>query len=231
MLDRGHAPGQQLELPFAERSGEASVRASGGGTPVGDERLLERVVERRNLLAALARVKRNGGSPGIDGMTVEAWPGYLREHWPEIRAALLAGTYRPPPVKRVEIPKPEGGVRQLGVPTARWDLKEAAGKRPTQGTRTACEAAECGRGSVGVRSPMASGTLRWRCGGDGRKVTRLTRGALATGLRRGRPRGFPTGGQQSAEGEKDRRSEPRPEQVTPARCHHLADRRRRRDAR
>jgi RNA-directed DNA polymerase len=117
MLDRGHAPGQQLELPFAERRGEASVGASGRGAPVRDEDLMERIVERGNLLAALARVKRNGGSPGVDGMTVEALPGHLREHWPAIRQALLAGTYRPPPVKRVEIPKPGGGVRKLGVPT------------------------------------------------------------------------------------------------------------------
>jgi RNA-directed DNA polymerase len=78
---------------------------------------MERVVERGNLLAALARVKRNGGSPGVDGMTVEALPGYLREQWPQIQDALLAGTYRPQPVKRVEIPKPGGGVRKLGVPT------------------------------------------------------------------------------------------------------------------
>ena len=75
MLDRGHAPGQQLELPVAERRGEASVGAWGGGTPVGEERLMEQVVERGNLLAALRRVKRNGGSPGLDGMTVEEWPG------------------------------------------------------------------------------------------------------------------------------------------------------------
>jgi RNA-directed DNA polymerase len=117
MLDRGRAPGQQLELPFAERRGEASVGASGQSTPVREESLMERVVERGNLLAALRRVKRNGGSPGIDGMTVEELPGYLREHWPQIRAALIAGTYRPSPVKRVEIPKPGGGVRKLGMPT------------------------------------------------------------------------------------------------------------------
>ena len=80
MLDRGHAPAQQLELPFAERRGEAAVGASGGDTPVGDEGLMERVVERGNLLAALARVQRNGGSPGMDGMTVEGFPGYWREH-------------------------------------------------------------------------------------------------------------------------------------------------------
>ena len=117
MLARGHAPGQELELPFAERRGEASVGASGRGAPVRDEDLMERIVERGNLLAALARVKRNGGSPGVDGMTVEALPGHRREHWPAIRQALLAGTYRPPPVKRVEIPKPGGGVRKLGAPT------------------------------------------------------------------------------------------------------------------
>ncbi len=120
--------------------------------------------------------------------------------------------------------------RTARVPTVRWDLKEAAGKRPTRGTRTAGEAAACGRGSVGVRSPMVSGTLRCRGGGDGRKVTRLTLGALSTCLRLGRPRGFPKGGQQSAEGEKDRRSDPRPEQVNPARGHTLVYRRRRRDA-
>jgi RNA-directed DNA polymerase len=117
MLDRGSAPGQQLELPFAERRGEASVGASGWRTPVREGRLMERVVERGNLRAALRRVKRNGGSPGSDGMTVEELPGYLGEHWPQIREALLAGTYRPQPVKRVEIPKPGGGVRKLGVPT------------------------------------------------------------------------------------------------------------------
>ncbi len=78
---------------------------------------MERAVERVNLLAALARVKRNGGSPGIDGMTVEELPAYLKTHWPEIRTALRAGTYQPQPVKRVEIPKPGGGVRKLGIPT------------------------------------------------------------------------------------------------------------------
>jgi RNA-directed DNA polymerase len=78
---------------------------------------MERVVERGNLRAALRRVQQNGGSPGIDGMPVEELPGYLRAHWPQIREALLAGTYRPQPVKRVEIPKPGGGGRKLGLPT------------------------------------------------------------------------------------------------------------------
>jgi RNA-directed DNA polymerase len=78
---------------------------------------MERVVERPNLLAALARVQANGGSPGIDGMTVAEWPGSLQQHWPTIRASLLAGTYRPSAVKRVTIPQPGGGVRKLGMPT------------------------------------------------------------------------------------------------------------------
>jgi RNA-directed DNA polymerase len=117
MLDRGIAPDKQFTLPFAPQRGEASVGASGGSTPVGDEGLMERVVERDNLWRALARVKANGGSPGIDGMTVEELPDYLRQHWPERRAELLSGSYRPSPVKRVEIPKPGGGTRELGIPT------------------------------------------------------------------------------------------------------------------
>ena len=78
---------------------------------------MEEVVERANLKAALQRVKANKGSPGIDGMTVEELPGYLTEHWPALRDQLLQGTYQPQPVKRVEIPKPDGGTRKLGVPT------------------------------------------------------------------------------------------------------------------
>jgi len=74
-------------------------------------------VERSNLLAALRRVRSNGGSPGVDGMTVEALPDYLRRKWPKIREQLLSGTYRPHPVRRVKIPKPGGGVRKLGIPT------------------------------------------------------------------------------------------------------------------
>jgi group II intron reverse transcriptase/maturase len=79
--------------------------------------LWERVWERQNLLAALERVERNGGAPGIDGMTVEELRPYLRERWLEIRETLDQQTYKPSPVRRVEIPKPDGGVRQLGIPT------------------------------------------------------------------------------------------------------------------
>jgi hypothetical protein len=81
------------------------------------EQLMEEVCERENCLQAYKRVKSNKGSPGIDGMTVEELPGHLKEHWPAIREQLLSGTYKPQPVKRVEIPKPDGGVRKLGIPT------------------------------------------------------------------------------------------------------------------
>jgi len=78
---------------------------------------MEAVVERENLKKALAQVKRNKGAPGTDGMTVEALGPYLKEHWLTIRAQLLAGNYKPQPVRRVEIPKVSGGVRPLGIPT------------------------------------------------------------------------------------------------------------------
>jgi len=84
---------------------------------VGSEQLMEEVCERKNCAQALARVKSNKGSAGIDGMTVEELPEYLKQHWPIIREQLLSGTYKPQAVKRVEIPKPDGGVRQLGIPT------------------------------------------------------------------------------------------------------------------
>ena len=79
---------------------------------------MEQVVRRENLLAAHARVVQNGGAPGVDGMTVDELMAHCREHWARIREQLLSGTYTPQPVRRVEIPKPEGGgVRMLGIPT------------------------------------------------------------------------------------------------------------------
>ena len=78
---------------------------------------MECVLERENLLKALRQVRRNRGSPGVDGMTVDALPGYLRSHWSVLRESLEGGTYQPKPVKRVEIPKTGGGVRPLGIPT------------------------------------------------------------------------------------------------------------------
>ncbi len=81
------------------------------------EDLMEQVVTRENATAAWLAVKRNGGAPGIDGMTTQQLRDHVRAHWETIRAKLLAGTYVPSPVRRVEIPKPNGGVRLLGIPT------------------------------------------------------------------------------------------------------------------
>jgi RNA-directed DNA polymerase len=78
---------------------------------------MEEVCERSNLVSALKQVQQNAGGPGIDGMTVDELPDYLRAHWPETREQLLSGVYKPQAVKRVEIPKPDGGVRKLGIPT------------------------------------------------------------------------------------------------------------------
>jgi len=118
----------QLELAFdAEGRGEAPTAAAAGtepsmadrGTerPVLSERLMEEVVEPRNMKKALKRVMANKGAAGIDGVSVEQLPGHLQRHWPAIREQLLVGTYMPQPVRRVQIPKPSGGMRKLGIPT------------------------------------------------------------------------------------------------------------------
>jgi RNA-directed DNA polymerase len=86
-------------------------------SPASTNRLMEAVCERENLKEALRRVKANKGSAGVDGMTVGGITDYLKQHWPIIREQLLNGTYEPKPVRRVEIPKPDGGVRKLGIPT------------------------------------------------------------------------------------------------------------------
>ncbi|OFW17516.1 MAG: group II intron reverse transcriptase/maturase [Acidobacteria bacterium RIFCSPLOWO2_12_FULL_66_10] len=102
----------------APEGSETLVAKSDAERPASAARLMEEVCERENLKRALRRVRGNKGSAGIDGMAVEELPAYLKEHWPAIRAQLLNGTYRPQPVRRVEIPKPDGGTRKLGIPTA-----------------------------------------------------------------------------------------------------------------
>src|ERR1700694_5930379 len=86
-------------------------------SPASTNRLMEEVCERENLKEALRRVKANKGSAGVDRMTVGGITDYLKQHWPDIREQLLNGTYEPQPVRRMEIPKPDGGVRKLGIPT------------------------------------------------------------------------------------------------------------------
>jgi len=161
----------QMQLALPEESRGEAPKASGGGTepvmasretesPAETERLMEEVCQRENLFRAWSRVKANRGSAGVDGMTVDALPGYLREHWPAIREQLLAGTYRPQPVRRVEIPKPGGGVRKLGIPTVldrtiqqavlqvlqpRWDptfSEHSYGFRPGRSAHQAVAAAQ-----------------------------------------------------------------------------------------
>jgi len=118
----------QLELAFMEEGRSEAPTASGEGTessagkrrtesPAIAEELMEEICGRENCKQALKRVKANKGSAGVDGMTVQQLPECLKQHWPAIREQLLSGTYVPQPVKRVEIAKPEGGVRKLGIPT------------------------------------------------------------------------------------------------------------------
>jgi RNA-directed DNA polymerase len=104
------APEEGIETFTAKRGTESPTSSS-------TEKLMEEVCEWDNCQQALKRVTANKGKPGIDGMRVEELPGYLEEHWLTIREQLLAGSYRPQPVKRVEIPKPDGGMRKLGIPT------------------------------------------------------------------------------------------------------------------
>jgi RNA-directed DNA polymerase len=103
--------------PDTGQGTEARMATTSPDRPASAMGLMEEVCERENLKRALRRVRANKGSPGIDGMTVIQLPGHLKTHWPALRTQLLSGTYTPQPVKRVEIPKPGGGTRALGVPT------------------------------------------------------------------------------------------------------------------
>src|SRR5947208_5416253 len=108
--DRGEPPisGYQGAEPFVANPAPESSAVT--------EQLMEEVCNRENLVRAWKSVRQNKVGPGVDGMTIDDARDHLREHWPSIRSQLLEGTYQPQPVKRVEIPKPDGGVRKLGVP-------------------------------------------------------------------------------------------------------------------
>jgi len=108
---RGEAPSAAAQETEARAARACLERPAVAGPS------MEVVVERENLRKALAQVKRNKGAAGVGGMTVDDLPAYLKEHWPTIRAQLLDGTYKPQPVRRVEIPKASGGMRPLGIPT------------------------------------------------------------------------------------------------------------------
>src|ERR1039457_7552857 len=134
----------QTELDFSSAlTGEAreagregsdeSGAMNGTENPARTNRLMEEVCKRDNLKAALQRVKANKGGPGVDGMTVGGIKDYLKQHWPAIREQLLNGTYEPNPVRRVEIAKPDGGGRKLGIPTGLDRFIQPAGVQGRRG--------------------------------------------------------------------------------------------------
>ena len=151
---KGEAPNAAAQETEARAAGACLERPAVVGPS------MEAVVERESLKNALAQVKRNKGSAGVDRMSVDDLPAYLKEHWPTIRARLLEGTYKPQPVRRVEIPKASGGTRPLGIPTvldrfiqqavmqvlqAEWDrtFSEASfGFRPKRSAHQAVERAQ-----------------------------------------------------------------------------------------
>ena len=110
---RKEAAGSRHEPGVARQTAPADVEPIGPPT----EALMEEVLRRENLRTALKRVQANKGAPGVDGMTVDELPDYLRKAWPAIREQLLQGTYAPSPVREVHLPKLGGGTRRLGIPT------------------------------------------------------------------------------------------------------------------
>jgi RNA-directed DNA polymerase len=167
----GERPKTQYRLPFPEEErGEAPIlvgrgteplRAASANGALAEGPTMEEVTNPENLRKALKRVRENRGSPGVDGMSVGDLAGYLANHWSEVRSALLEGSYRPQPVLRKEIPKPDGkGTRALGIPTAldrfiqqsilqvlqpRWDptfSEHSYGFRPGRSAHQAVSAAQ-----------------------------------------------------------------------------------------
>ena len=125
MLDRNDrsavesgGPAEVSEPAARELARGVEVEAATvGRTKSEDCATMERVVERANLWLAYQRVVRNKGAAGVDGVSVAELKGWLVVHWPSVKKALLEGSYLPRPVRRVDIPKPSGGVRTLGIPT------------------------------------------------------------------------------------------------------------------
>jgi hypothetical protein len=101
-----------------------------GQTKAEGLRQMDAVVERSNLWRAYEQVMRNKGAAGVDGLTVFEFKAWLQQHWPSVKAALLAGDYMPAAIRKVDIPKPNGGVRTLGIPTvlAPCDFMQQQGK-------------------------------------------------------------------------------------------------------
>ena len=162
-----------------------TARAEPERPAAGLQPSMEAVVEPGNLKKALARVRRNNGAPGVDGMTVDELGDHLKAHWSEIRSRLLGGSYTPQPVRRVEIPKASGGVRLLGVPTVldrfiqqaamqvlqeEWD--PASRMRATGSGPDARPIRRSGaRRSTSSRASTSSSTSTWRSSSTGSITT------------------------------------------------------------
>lgn len=116
-LERGASGERTGRNPGMARAGAKTDAADYAQPKSERERLMSRVVERGNMQLAYSRVMKNRGAPGIDGMRCEDLKAWLKENWVQVKRSLLDGTYRPQAVRRVDIPKPQGGVRTLGVPT------------------------------------------------------------------------------------------------------------------
>jgi len=141
----GNAPHQKPEQSGRTEGSAGEARTATGrdeARPAGQRReglgrddLLQQAVSRENMVEAWKHVKANKGSAGVDGLTIEQTVEHLKTHWPLIRSELLNGTYRPQAVRRVEIPKPTGGVRELGVVQAIKRIVKENLKRAVSGAR------------------------------------------------------------------------------------------------
>jgi len=184
----------QMQLDFSSApTGEAreagreeteSPRVTSGVESPAETNLMEEVCERENLKGALRQVKANQGSPGVDGMTVVGLKDYLKEHWPAIREQLLKGTYEPKPVRRVEIPKPDGGVRKLGIRPPRVFARDGLRSYPAAIGELQAEAPASPLSATHANGPLSPAACESFWSRFGCWVAQKSR---RSGLRRGTP--------------------------------------------
>ena len=161
VLPQMSAPAERSDVACGEAARD-SVSEETGGPRHGNEdtgsTLLHAALTRENLQVALKRVRANKGAAGVDGLDIDQTARYLVTTWPAIRAELLAGTYRPSPVRRVMIPKPDGSQRELGIPTVTDRLIQQALRNRLAGGVIAWRRAVRYRSARGRRQSAASTT-------------------------------------------------------------------------